>query len=206
MTQRPSSISILPDAHSSRRWTISLRGRTELCYPRVRFQLSGRVRWHSSRCNYSWSDCGDTRRNGSRLQPDVVERDARFVSNVINMPFVTCLDPITRVWISSEDAAAVAEKGFRIIHAPSNYFYLVSPCVLYRRMISTLYQDCGAGEWISDDPTGSVFKTMIYQMPILVTLHVCDTVTAGATRSRLGNIRTLLTPSRISLLNRRSSF
>ncbi|KAI0927731.1 hypothetical protein AcV5_008188 [Taiwanofungus camphoratus] len=115
-------------------------------------------------------------------------------------------ETLVLVWISSEDAAAVAEKGFRIIHAPSNYFYLVSPCVLYRRMISTLYQDCGAGEWISDDPTGSVFKTMIYQMPILVTLHVCDTVTAGATRSRLGNIRTLSTPSRISLLNRRSSF
>jgi hypothetical protein len=31
----------------------------------------------------------------------------------------------SRVWISSEDAAAVAEKGFRIVQAPSNYFYLV---------------------------------------------------------------------------------
>lgn len=30
-----------------------------------------------------------------------------------------------RVWISSSDAAAVAEKGFRIVHAPSDYFYLV---------------------------------------------------------------------------------
>ena len=32
---------------------------------------------------------------------------------------------VNRVWISSEDAAAVAEKGFRIVHSPSNFFYLV---------------------------------------------------------------------------------
>ena len=30
-----------------------------------------------------------------------------------------------RVWISSEDAAAVANLGYRLIQAPSNYFYLV---------------------------------------------------------------------------------
>ena len=33
------------------------------------------------------------------------------------------------------NAAAVAEKNFRLVHAPSDYFYL----------------DCGAGEWIGDD-------------------------------------------------------
>ncbi|KAH9950692.1 N-acetylhexosaminidase [Amylocystis lapponica] len=43
------------------------------------------------------------------------------------------------VWISSDDVAAVAEKGFKIIHAASDYFYL----------------DCGAGEWIGADPTGN---------------------------------------------------
>jgi hypothetical protein len=32
---------------------------------------------------------------------------------------------IDRVWISSDDAAAVAAKGFRFIHAASNSFYLV---------------------------------------------------------------------------------
>ncbi|KAG6825266.1 hypothetical protein H0H92_004254 [Tricholoma furcatifolium] len=48
-------------------------------------------------------------------------------------------DTVVMVWISSEDAAAVVEKNFRIVHAPSNYFYL----------------DCGAGEWIGDDPTGN---------------------------------------------------
>ena len=31
----------------------------------------------------------------------------------------------SRVWISSEDAASVAELGYRMVHAPSNYFYLV---------------------------------------------------------------------------------
>ncbi|KAG1888014.1 glycoside hydrolase family 20 protein [Suillus fuscotomentosus] len=48
-------------------------------------------------------------------------------------------ETIVMIWISSADAAAVAGRGFRIIHAPSNYFYL----------------DCGAGEWLGDDPTGN---------------------------------------------------
>ncbi|KAG8214807.1 glycoside hydrolase family 20 protein [Butyriboletus roseoflavus] len=59
-------------------------------------------------------------------------------------------ETIIMVWISSEDAAAVANLGYRIIHAPSNYFYL----------------DCGAGEWLGDDPTGNSwcdpFKTWSY--------------------------------------------
>ncbi|KAG1799299.1 glycoside hydrolase family 20 protein [Suillus plorans] len=48
-------------------------------------------------------------------------------------------ETIVMIWISSADAAAVAGRGFRIIQAPSNYFYL----------------DCGAGEWLGDDPTGN---------------------------------------------------
>ena len=31
-----------------------------------------------------------------------------------------------RVWISSQNAAAVTAKGLRIVHAPSDYFYLVT--------------------------------------------------------------------------------
>jgi hexosaminidase len=31
---------------------------------------------------------------------------------------------VARVWISSADAASVAAKGFRFIHAASNSFYL----------------------------------------------------------------------------------
>ncbi|KAJ4482530.1 beta-hexosaminidase [Lentinula aciculospora] len=48
-------------------------------------------------------------------------------------------DTIVMVWISSDDAAAVVQKGYRIVHAPSNYFYL----------------DCGAGEPLGNDPTGN---------------------------------------------------
>ncbi|KIM66908.1 glycoside hydrolase family 20 protein [Scleroderma citrinum Foug A] len=48
-------------------------------------------------------------------------------------------ETIVMVWISSADAASVAEKGFRIVQAPSDYFYL----------------DCGAGAWLGDDPTGN---------------------------------------------------
>lgn len=59
-------------------------------------------------------------------------------------------ETLVLVWISSEDVQAVAEKGFRVIHAASNYFYM----------------DCGAGEWIGDDPSGNSwcdpFKTWQY--------------------------------------------
>jgi hexosaminidase len=44
-----------------------------------------------------------------------------------------------RVWISSADAKAVAEAGFRLVHAPSDYFYL----------------DCGAGGWVGNNPNGN---------------------------------------------------
>ncbi|KAH9960972.1 glycoside hydrolase superfamily [Lactifluus volemus] len=48
---------------------------------------------------------------------------------VLNFNLTLSNDTIALVWISSEDAAAVAAKGFRFIHAASNSFYL----------------DCGAG-------------------------------------------------------------
>ena len=41
------------------------------------------------------------------------------------IPSQTLMCNIARVWISSSDAAAVTAKGFRIIHAASNSFYLV---------------------------------------------------------------------------------
>jgi hexosaminidase len=53
---------------------------------------------------------------------------------------------IALVWISSDDAVAVAKKGFRFIHAASDYFYL----------------DCGAGSWLGAFPANSwcdPFKT-----------------------------------------------
>ncbi len=48
----------------------------------------------------------------------------------------------------------MAAKNFRIVHGPSDFFYLVS-CTGWLYALS-LYctdysQDCGAGEWIGDD-------------------------------------------------------
>jgi len=55
-------------------------------------------------------------------------------------------DTIVMVWISSTNAAAVAQKGFQFVHAASDYFYL----------------DCGAGQWLGDNINGigcDPFKT-----------------------------------------------
>ncbi|THH02692.1 hypothetical protein EW026_g229 [Hermanssonia centrifuga] len=48
-------------------------------------------------------------------------------------------ETVAIVWISSANAAAVAAKNFRIVHGPSDYFYL----------------DCGGGEWLGSDPEGN---------------------------------------------------
>jgi len=44
-----------------------------------------------------------------------------------------------RVWISADNAAAVAQKGYKIIHAASDYFYL----------------DCGGGGWVGQNVLGN---------------------------------------------------
>ncbi|KAH9960973.1 glycoside hydrolase superfamily [Lactifluus volemus] len=59
---------------------------------------------------------------------------------VLNFNLTLSNDTIALVWISSEDAAAVAAKGFRFIHAASNSFYL----------------DCGAGGWVGNYPQATV--------------------------------------------------
>ncbi|KAI0365306.1 N-acetylhexosaminidase [Pilatotrama ljubarskyi] len=43
------------------------------------------------------------------------------------------------VWISSDNVKAVAQKGYKLIHAASDYFYL----------------DCGAGGWVGNFPSGN---------------------------------------------------
>ncbi|KAI0036191.1 N-acetylhexosaminidase [Vararia minispora EC-137] len=53
---------------------------------------------------------------------------------VVSEPLLN--ETLVKVWISSENVAAVVRKGFKVIHAASDYFYL----------------DCGAGEWIGADP------------------------------------------------------
>ncbi|KAF7767960.1 CAZyme family GH20 [Agaricus bisporus var. burnettii] len=48
-------------------------------------------------------------------------------------------DTIVMVWISSQHVGAVAEKGLRLIHAASDYFYL----------------DCGGGGWVGNNINGN---------------------------------------------------
>lgn len=58
---------------------------------------------------------------------------------VLTFPVTLANDTIVMVWISSSDAASVVEEGFRIVHSPSDYFYL----------------DCGAGAWVGNFTTGN---------------------------------------------------
>lgn len=58
---------------------------------------------------------------------------------VLNFNLTLGNDTITLVWISSQDALSVAEKGFRFVHAASDYFYL----------------DCGAGGWVGANINGN---------------------------------------------------
>ncbi|KZW01500.1 N-acetylhexosaminidase [Exidia glandulosa HHB12029] len=53
------------------------------------------------------------------------------LDHTITLPNTT----VVLVWQSSTNAAAVAKKGFQLVHAPSDFFYL----------------DCGAGEWLGND-------------------------------------------------------
>ncbi|KAL0960961.1 hypothetical protein HGRIS_005959 [Hohenbuehelia grisea] len=46
---------------------------------------------------------------------------------------------VVMVWISSDHVAAVAQKGYRLVHAASDFFYL----------------DCGGGGWVGDFPSGN---------------------------------------------------
>ncbi|KAJ7258751.1 N-acetylhexosaminidase [Mycena haematopus] len=69
---------------------------------------------------------------------------------VLANPVTLANDTIVMVWISSDDVKAVAETGFRVVHAASNYFYL----------------DCGHGGWVGNFPSGNSwcdpFKTWQY--------------------------------------------
>jgi hypothetical protein len=74
--------------------------------------------------------------------------------------------PLTSVWISSDDVKAVAEKGFKLIHAASDYFYLVCLCstdpyVYDPEMLTFYFQDCGGGGWVGDFPTGYATPTSL---------------------------------------------
>ncbi|KAJ7060864.1 N-acetylhexosaminidase [Mycena amicta] len=58
---------------------------------------------------------------------------------VLANPVTLANDTLVLVWISSADVQAVADTGFRLVHAASDYFYL----------------DCGHGGWVGDFPTGN---------------------------------------------------
>ena len=90
----------------------------------------------------------------------VLDQNLTLSNNTVVMlvqPFYPCnayadLTTINlyRVWISSQNVKAVAEKGYKIVHAASDYFYL----------------DCGGGGWVGDYPAGNSwcdpFKTWQY--------------------------------------------
>ncbi|KAI0320943.1 N-acetylhexosaminidase [Amylostereum chailletii] len=48
-------------------------------------------------------------------------------------------ETVVMTWISSANAAAVAAKGYKLVHAASDYFYL----------------DCGGGGWVGANPSGN---------------------------------------------------
>ncbi|KAJ7046461.1 N-acetylhexosaminidase [Mycena alexandri] len=58
---------------------------------------------------------------------------------VLANPVKLANDTLVLVWISSADVQAVAETGFRLVHAASDYFYL----------------DCGHGGWVGNFPAGN---------------------------------------------------
>ena len=66
------------------------------------------------------------------LGPDTVVMCVNLMALlVVSLHHFYC---VVRVWISSDHVAAVAEKGFRIVHAASNYFYLVRS-LLYNHIL-----------------------------------------------------------------------
>ena len=54
-----------------------------------------------------------------------------------------------RVWISSDDVVDVAQKGFRFVHAASNYFYLVciQPLFSFVSTYSDMHISTGLRRW-----------------------------------------------------------
>lgn len=83
-------------------------------------------------------------RDGARAQRDTCERHRRpvrhfHVSSSVSIMYAHNIGSANhRVWISSDNVKAVAEKGFKLIHSASDFFYL----------------DCGAGGWVGANPTG----------------------------------------------------
>ncbi|KAJ7904845.1 beta-hexosaminidase [Mycena leptocephala] len=84
---------------------------------------------------------------------------------------------VVMVWISSTNAAAVAAKNFRLVHAPSDYFYL----------------DCGAGEWIGKDPQGNSWCDPFKTWQKSYTFNPLANITAAQAHLVLGGQQLLWT-------------
>jgi hexosaminidase len=61
------------------------------------------------------------------------------------------------VWISSDNVKAVTEKGFKLVHAASDFFYLVCYFWFLRLALDTnlIHQDCGGGGWLGNFSRGN---------------------------------------------------
>ncbi|KAF8073544.1 beta-hexosaminidase [Lyophyllum atratum] len=70
---------------------------------------------------------------------EVGKRAVVWEEMVIDHPVTLANDTIALVWISSEHVASVAQKGHKLIHAASDYFYL----------------DCGGGGWVGQNVLGN---------------------------------------------------
>lgn len=73
-----------------------------------------------------------------KLRNDTI---ALYVLPLFNSSLICVLKSrfVYRVWISSDHVGAVAQKGFRLIHAASDFFYL----------------DCGAGDFLGVNVDGN---------------------------------------------------
>lgn len=45
-------------------------------------------------------------------------------------------DAVVQIWQSSKDAASVLQRGFKIVHAPADFFYLVLSSLLQSLYLS----------------------------------------------------------------------
>jgi hexosaminidase len=84
---------------------------------------------------------------------------------------------IIRVWISSQDVAAVAQKGFRLIHAASDFFYL----------------DCGGGGWVGDNINGNSWCDPFKTWQKSYSFNPTDGLTADQAKLVLGGTSTMFT-------------
>ncbi|KAG6845602.1 hypothetical protein H0H87_006655 [Tephrocybe sp. NHM501043] len=70
---------------------------------------------------------------------EVGKRAVVWEEMVIDHPVTLANDTIALVWISSANVKAVAQRGHKLVHAASDYFYL----------------DCGGGGWVGNNINGN---------------------------------------------------